>query len=174
MEWWNWWCICVASTSTPYPSLTATFKLWLCGVLPVYSRTGVITQWYTQVTSTLCLYPANTQTLWRLAEPTKSSLTEMVEESAQTQVKPKKSKSRSERRAAKASRSSGRTEKLKTVVRRLPPNLPEEVFWQSVQPWVTSETASWKAFYPGKLRKSWVTNDCGINMDLSSVFWTLG
>ncbi|KIM41523.1 hypothetical protein M413DRAFT_445507 [Hebeloma cylindrosporum] len=44
-------------------------------------------------------------------------------------------------------------ERLKTVVRRLPPNLPEEVFWQSVQPWVTEDTAVWKVFYPGKLRK---------------------
>jgi regulator of nonsense transcripts 3 len=44
-------------------------------------------------------------------------------------------------------------ERLKTVVRRLPPNLPEEVFWQSVQPWVTEETAVWKVYYPGKLRK---------------------
>ena len=46
--------------------------------------------------------------------------------------------------------------RLKTVVRRLPPNLPEVVFWQSVQPWVTDETASWKIFYQGKLRKKWV------------------
>jgi regulator of nonsense transcripts 3 len=46
-------------------------------------------------------------------------------------------------------------ERLKTVVRRLPPNLPEEVFWQSVQPWVTEETSVWKVFYPGKLRKKY-------------------
>ncbi|KAI6035770.1 Smg-4/UPF3 family-domain-containing protein [Pisolithus marmoratus] len=45
------------------------------------------------------------------------------------------------------------TERLKTVVRRLPPNLPEEVFWQSVQTWVTEETATWKVFCPGKLKK---------------------
>ncbi|KAJ6508407.1 Smg-4/UPF3 family-domain-containing protein [Mycena sanguinolenta] len=44
-------------------------------------------------------------------------------------------------------------ERMKTVVRRLPPNLPEEIFWQSVQPWVTDETVTWKAFFPGKLRK---------------------
>jgi len=46
-------------------------------------------------------------------------------------------------------------ERLKTVVRRLPPNLPEEIFWQSVQPWVTEDTAVWKVFYPGKLRKKY-------------------
>ncbi|CAA7266188.1 unnamed protein product [Cyclocybe aegerita] len=44
-------------------------------------------------------------------------------------------------------------ERLKTVVRRLPPNLPEEIFWQSVQPWVTEETTIWKTYYKGKLRK---------------------
>jgi regulator of nonsense transcripts 3 len=44
-------------------------------------------------------------------------------------------------------------ERLKIVVRRLPPNLPEDIFWQSVVPWVTEETTTWKAFYPGKLRK---------------------
>ncbi|KAI6027017.1 Smg-4/UPF3 family-domain-containing protein [Pisolithus marmoratus] len=45
------------------------------------------------------------------------------------------------------------TERLKTVVRRLPPNLPEEIFWQSVETWVTEETATWKVFCPGKLKK---------------------
>ncbi|KAF8622401.1 hypothetical protein AX15_007053 [Amanita polypyramis BW_CC] len=45
------------------------------------------------------------------------------------------------------------TERLKTVVRRLPPNLPEEVFWQSVQQWVTDETVTWRVFHPGKLKK---------------------
>ncbi|KAK7048624.1 Smg-4/UPF3 family-domain-containing protein [Favolaschia claudopus] len=45
------------------------------------------------------------------------------------------------------------TERFKTVVRRLPPNLPEGIFWQSVQSWVSEDTVLWKAFYPGKLRK---------------------
>jgi regulator of nonsense transcripts 3 len=44
-------------------------------------------------------------------------------------------------------------DRFKTVVRRLPPNLPEEVFWQSVQTWVTEESVTWKVFYPGKLGK---------------------
>ncbi|KAG9308281.1 Smg-4/UPF3 family-domain-containing protein [Chiua virens] len=43
-------------------------------------------------------------------------------------------------------------ERLKTVVRRLPPNLPEEIFWQSVQAWVSDDTVSWKVYYPGKMR----------------------
>lgn len=44
------------------------------------------------------------------------------------------------------------TERLKTVVRRLPPNLPEDIFWQSVQAWVTDDTVTWKSYHPGKLR----------------------
>lgn len=43
--------------------------------------------------------------------------------------------------------------RLKTVVRRLPPNLPEDVFWQSVQAWVTEASVTWKVFYPGKVGK---------------------
>ena len=46
-------------------------------------------------------------------------------------------------------------ERLKTVVRRLPPNLPEDIFWQSVQQWVTEETSTWRMYYPGKLRKKY-------------------
>jgi len=44
-------------------------------------------------------------------------------------------------------------ERLKIVVRRLPPNLPEDLFWQSVQRWVTDETTTWRVFGAGKLRK---------------------
>ncbi|TFY63737.1 hypothetical protein EVG20_g6199, partial [Dentipellis fragilis] len=47
----------------------------------------------------------------------------------------------------------GTTERLKTIVRRLPANLPEDIFWQSVQKWVTDDAVTWKVFYPGKLRK---------------------
>jgi regulator of nonsense transcripts 3 len=45
------------------------------------------------------------------------------------------------------------TERLKIIVRRLPPNLPEQIFWQSVQPWVADDAVLWKEFYPGKSRK---------------------
>ena len=45
------------------------------------------------------------------------------------------------------------TERLKTVVRRLPPNLPEEVFWQSVQKWVSDETTTWRESWQGQFRK---------------------
>ncbi|KAF8273587.1 Smg-4/UPF3 family-domain-containing protein [Lactarius quietus] len=61
-----------------------------------------------------------------------------------------KSKTKEKRQGqAKASGS----ERLKIIVRRLPPNLPEQIFWQSVQPWVTDDTVLWKEFYPGKSRK---------------------
>jgi len=44
--------------------------------------------------------------------------------------------------------------KLKIVVRRLPPNLPEQLFWKSVEPWVSEETAGWRDFKQGKLAKT--------------------
>jgi hypothetical protein len=46
--------------------------------------------------------------------------------------------------------------KLKLVVRRLPPNLPEEIFWKSVEPWVNPETSGWKVYNQGKIAKSLV------------------
>ncbi|RDB17122.1 Regulator of nonsense transcripts UPF3 [Hypsizygus marmoreus] len=61
-------------------------------------------------------------------------------------TKPKKDRERKEKLPVVG-------ERLKTVVRRLPPNLPEDVFWGSVEPWVNDETATWKAYYPGKSRK---------------------
>lgn len=50
-----------------------------------------------------------------------------------------------------------KADRLKTVVRRLPPNLPEEVFWQSVQTWVTDESITWKVYHPGKVGKRCAT-----------------
>ncbi|KAJ8507385.1 hypothetical protein ONZ45_g10235 [Pleurotus djamor] len=44
-------------------------------------------------------------------------------------------------------------ERLKAVVRRLPPNLPEEIFWGSVQAWVADGSVNWKIYYPGKASK---------------------
>ncbi|KAI0922913.1 hypothetical protein AcW1_002568 [Taiwanofungus camphoratus] len=63
-----------------------------------------------------------------------------------------KTKNKEKEKKAKAVNKS-QAERLKTVVRRLPPNLPEDVFWQSVQKWVTEETIQWKAYYQGKFRK---------------------
>ncbi|KAH8112273.1 Smg-4/UPF3 family-domain-containing protein [Phellopilus nigrolimitatus] len=73
----------------------------------------------------------------------------------ETNNKAKLPKTKAERKAAAAQPNNVTADKLKTVVRRLPPNLPEDIFWQSVQPWVTDETASWKTFYPGKIRKKY-------------------
>jgi regulator of nonsense transcripts 3 len=46
--------------------------------------------------------------------------------------------------------------KLKIVVRRLPANIPEEVFWSSTAQWVNDETAGWKVFRKGKVAKACV------------------
>ncbi|KAL1672203.1 Smg-4/UPF3 family-domain-containing protein [Schizophyllum commune] len=53
---------------------------------------------------------------------------------------------------AKAAQAAAEKQKLKIVVRRLPPNLPEAIFWESVQPWVSEETVSWRTYWPGKMR----------------------
>jgi regulator of nonsense transcripts 3 len=67
---------------------------------------------------------------------------------------PKKSQSRSKTKEKRQGQPKAvGSERLKTVVRRLPPNLPEYIFWQSVQTWVTDETVAWKEFYPGKVKK---------------------
>lgn len=63
-----------------------------------------------------------------------------------------KTKSKDEKRKQRPSQKA-HSERLKTVVRRLPPNLPEEVFWQSVQGWVSEDTVTWKEYYQGKFRK---------------------
>lgn len=47
--------------------------------------------------------------------------------------------------------------RLKVVVRRLPPNLPEHVFWETVSPWVSRdgpEAVTWSYYRPGKLRQA--------------------
>ena len=64
---------------------------------------------------------------------------------------PKKSKPRPSKE--KKSQGKSQNERLKVVVRRLPPNLPEEIFWQSVSDWVSDETVSWKSFHAGKVKK---------------------
>ncbi|KAJ3509927.1 hypothetical protein NMY22_g16135 [Coprinellus aureogranulatus] len=65
---------------------------------------------------------------------------------------PQKSKKEKEKeRREKAQQQAN--ERVKAVVRRLPPNLPEEIFWQTVQKWVTEDTVSWKVYYSGKFKK---------------------
>ena len=73
--------------------------------------------------------------------------------SSKTPQKSRKEKDKERDKERKNSQPEPNNERLKTVVRRLPPNLPEGIFWQSVQSWVTEDTAVWKTYYPGKLRK---------------------
>jgi len=73
--------------------------------------------------------------------------------SSKTPQKPRKEKDKERDKEKKLPQPEPNNERLKTVVRRLPPNLPEEIFWQSVQPWVSEDTTVWKTYYPGKLRK---------------------
>lgn len=40
--------------------------------------------------------------------------------------------------------------RTKVVIRRLPPTLPEETFWRSVESWVTESTCLWKRYVKGK------------------------
>ena len=53
----------------------------------------------------------------------------------------------------RANSQKSQTDRLKTVVRRLPPNLPEDIFWQSVHQWVSEDTVTWKEYYQGKFKK---------------------
>lgn len=62
-------------------------------------------------------------------------------------------KEKDKEKKQRASNQKSQTERLKTVVRRLPPNLPEEIFWQSVQQWVSEDTVTWKEYYQGKFKK---------------------
>jgi hypothetical protein len=79
---------------------------------------------------------------------------------------PNKSKPKRRERRGQATAN----ERLKAVVRRLPPNLPEEIFWSSVQSWVTETTVSWRAFYPGKLRSRWASMSCNTALNLQPAF----
>ncbi|KIJ16461.1 hypothetical protein PAXINDRAFT_10911 [Paxillus involutus ATCC 200175] len=66
---------------------------------------------------------------------------------------PKQTPRKQKQKESKSQQPPNGAERLKTVVRRLPPNLPEEIFWQSVQAWVSDETVTWRMFCPGKTRK---------------------
>ena len=76
--------------------------------------------------------------------------------SADAAKAPSKSKTKDKAKKTKSSSGGGGgsqpQDRLKTIVRRLPPNLPEDVFWQSVASWVSDETVSWKVYYPGKFK----------------------
>ena len=60
-------------------------------------------------------------------------------------AKPKRSKS-------KRGRGKNVT-KTKVVVRRLPPLIPENLFFESVKQWVNEETCTWSRFHQGRISK---------------------
>jgi len=41
--------------------------------------------------------------------------------------------------------------RTKVIVRRLPPNLPEDIFYDSISEYLDNIT--WKSYFPGKLSK---------------------
>lgn len=75
-------------------------------------------------------------------------------------AEPKRNQPKQKQKDPKPQAPAHGTDRLKTVVRRLPPNLPEEIFWQSVQPWVTDDSITWKVYHAGKLRKRCVYYHC--------------
>ncbi|KAI8076536.1 Smg-4/UPF3 family-domain-containing protein [Gilbertella persicaria] len=62
--------------------------------------------------------------------------------------KKKKPKKKSKKRTRKP------TLKTKVVVRRLPPNLPQDIFMNSVKPWVHEDNVDYSLYVAGKLSKS--------------------
>ncbi|KAG1900207.1 Smg-4/UPF3 family-domain-containing protein [Suillus fuscotomentosus] len=68
-------------------------------------------------------------------------------------AEPKRNQAKQKQKDPKPQVPANATERLKTIIRRLPPNLPEEIFWQSVQTWVTDDSVSWKMYHAGKLSK---------------------
>lgn len=52
------------------------------------------------------------------------------------------------------------TLKTKVVVRRLPPNLPEKIFFNAVKPWISEEIVDYSLYVPGKLSKRYILETC--------------
>ncbi|CAO3639908.1 unnamed protein product [Cunninghamella echinulata] len=62
-----------------------------------------------------------------------------------------KKKKRRERKKKKSKRTKKSEPKTKVVVRRLPPNLPEDIFMNAVKQWTTDNLVDYKIYIPGKL-----------------------
>ncbi|KAI7866105.1 Smg-4/UPF3 family-domain-containing protein [Mucor mucedo] len=75
-------------------------------------------------------------------------VTKVVDGKTSTEKPKKRTKKRSKRHARKP------TLKTKVIVRRLPPNLPEEIFFNSVKPWINQDNVDYSLYVPGKLSKS--------------------
>ncbi|ORX57498.1 hypothetical protein DM01DRAFT_322496 [Hesseltinella vesiculosa] len=65
---------------------------------------------------------------------------------------PSKKKKRERRR--KKPKTKKELPKTKVIVRRLPPNLPEDVFMNVVQKWIGDDAVDYKMYIPGKLSTS--------------------
>lgn len=68
-----------------------------------------------------------------------------------------KKKKRVKRKSNKNSRKP--TLKTKVIVRRLPPNLPEDIFMKSVSPWINENTVDYSIYIPGKLTRRFESSD---------------
>ncbi|PKC03942.1 hypothetical protein RhiirA5_450019 [Rhizophagus irregularis] len=67
----------------------------------------------------------------------------------------KNSKSSAKPKKLKSKRGYGKNvTKTKVVVRRLPPLIPESLFFESVKQWVNEETCTWSRFHQGRISKS--------------------
>ncbi|CAO3611712.1 unnamed protein product [Cunninghamella blakesleeana] len=62
-----------------------------------------------------------------------------------------KKKKRRERKKKKSKKQKKLEPKTKVVVRRLPPNLPEDIFMNTVKQWITDDLVDYKIYIPGKL-----------------------
>ncbi|KAI8074721.1 Smg-4/UPF3 family-domain-containing protein [Gongronella butleri] len=67
---------------------------------------------------------------------------------------PQKKKKKRERRRKKAKSSAKEAIKTKVIVRRLPPNLPEDVFMNAVSRWTGDDIVDYKVYIPGKVSQS--------------------
>lgn len=46
--------------------------------------------------------------------------------------------------------------RLKLVIRRLPPTIPEAIFWSTVSSWIDEGKSTWRKWYPGKKADEYV------------------
>ena len=58
--------------------------------------------------------------------------------------------------AGPSSQKGSRPARTKLVIRHLPPNLPEELLWKTIEPWVNEKTCVWKRYAPGSISQGLV------------------
>lgn len=71
----------------------------------------------------------------------------------------KAKKKKKDKAKKKAKRQRKNALKTKIVVRRLPANLPEEVFMNAVKRWTGDDVVDYKFYVPGKVTQRYVSND---------------